>query len=130
MESPVLLDVSAAGGDFAKSVLEKLDHPTMVCNGPGPEGLCPLLTTGACDLVDAAHGIVFALDLDRPEHRAILRRYREVLGPDTPIRAVIRPDQAERYGDLLAEVEIWTHEPTVADLDGFAAEVESVDRFG
>ena len=32
------------------------------------------------------------------------------------------------YTDLLAEVEVWTHEPNVADLDGFAAEIEAADR--
>jgi hypothetical protein len=30
----------------------------------------------------------------------------------------------------LGDVEVWTHQPNVTDLDGFAAEVESVDRFG
>jgi hypothetical protein len=29
---------------------------------------------------------------------------------------------------VLADVEIWEHEPSVADLDGFAAEVEASDR--
>lgn len=128
MESFVLMDVPNVGGEFAKSILEKLEHPVMVCHGPGMGEICPLLAKGVCDKVDAAHGVVFALDLDRPQHRAILRRYREVLGPDIPIRAVVRPDQLERYAEDLASVEIWTHEPTVADLDGFAAEVESVDR--
>jgi hypothetical protein len=130
MESVVLLDVPDIGGEFARTILQKLEHPVMVCHGPGRGELCPILATGKCDLVDAAHGIVFALDLDRPQHRAILKKYREVLGPDIPIRAVVRPDQLERFKDVLADVEIWTHEPTVADLDGFAAEVESVDRLG
>jgi hypothetical protein len=128
MESFVLMDVPNVGGEFARSILEKLEHPVMVCHGPGLGEICPLLSKGVCDKVDAAHGVVFALDLDRPQHRTIIRRYREVLGPDTPIRAVVRPDQLEQYAEDLAGVEIWTHEPTVADLDGFAAEVESVDR--
>lgn len=29
---------------------------------------------------------------------------------------------------LLDEFEVWTHDPTMADLDGFAAEVDAVDR--
>ena len=41
---------------------------------------------------------------------------------------VVRTDQAGRYAALLAEVEAWEHEPSVADLDGFAAEVEATDR--
>ena len=44
-------------------------------------------------MVDSAHGIVFLLDLDRPQHRAILRRYREVVRADVPIRAVVKPGQ-------------------------------------
>ena len=130
MESVVLLDVPNVGGEFTQMILEKLEHPVMVCHGPGREELCPILATGKCDMVDAAHGIVFALDLDLPEHRAILKRYREAVGPDIPIRAVVRPDQLERFKDVLAGVEIWTHEPSVADLDGFAAEVEAVDHLG
>lgn len=129
MESVVLLDIPSVGGDFARELLEKFEHPTLVCHGPGSGEICPLLQSGHCDMVEAAHGVVFALDLDRPQHRDILKRYREVLGPGVPIRAVVRPDQLERFADVLADVEIWTHEPTVADLDGFAAEVESVDRF-
>jgi len=34
-----------------------------------------------------------------------------------------------RYADLLADVEVWRREPSVADLDGFAREVEAADRF-
>ena len=128
MESVVLLDIPTVGGEFARETLEKLEHPALVCHGPTWGELCPILRDGHCPLVGAAHGIVFALDLERPQHRAILKRYREVVGPDVPIRAVVRPEQVERYQDVLAEVEIWTHEPTVADLDGFAAEVEAVDR--
>ncbi|MFP5255318.1 MAG: hypothetical protein ACLGI8_05640 [Acidimicrobiia bacterium] len=45
-----------------------------------------------------------------------------------PIRVVTTPEQAVQHAALLAGVEVWTHEPTVADLDGFAAEVEAADR--
>ena len=129
MGSTVLLDLPSVAGNFAKELLGKFDHPALVCHGPGRGEICPLLTTGHCDMVEAAHGIVFALDLDRAQHRAILRHYRAVVGADVPIRAVVRPEQLERYRDVLAEVEVWTHEPTVADLDGFAAEVDTADRF-
>ena len=59
---------------------------------------------------------------------AIVERYRDLAGEDLPIRVVCTPDQAARFADLLAGVEVWEHDPTVADLDGFAAEVEAVDR--
>jgi len=74
--------------------------------------------------------VLFELDLDRPQHRAILRRYRELARPEVPIRAIVSPAQAERYADAFADVELLAHTPTVADLDGFAAEVEAADRVG
>jgi hypothetical protein len=41
---------------------------------------------------------------------------------------VICQEQAERYATLLQDIEVLTHDATVADLDGFAAEVEAADR--
>ena len=125
----VLLDVTPGeAGAFDASFLERTGHPVLVCHGPNVAQICPLLGGGGCPKFEAAHGIVFELDLDRPQHRAIVDRYRRLGRDDLPIRVVVRPGQADRYADLLSEVEVWTHEPTVADLDGFAAEVETVDR--
>lgn len=125
----VLLDVASGGGEFDRSILESVGHPVTICHGPAVGQLCPLLGGDGCEQFDQAHGIVFELDLDRPQHRAIVERYRRLARKDLPIRVVVRPDQAERYADLLDEVETWNHEPTVADLDGFAAEVEAADRW-
>jgi hypothetical protein len=125
----ILIDVTpGAEGEFDRSFLERTGHEVVVCHGPDPSALCPLLAGAGCENVDGAHGIIFELDLDRPQHRAILQRYREVTRPDVPIRAVVRSGQRDRYGDLLAPFEVWEHEPTVAELDGFAAEVEAADR--
>lgn len=125
----VLLDVSPGTGEaFEAAFLEKVGHPVLVCHGPHEGTLCPLLAGKGCADFEAAHGIVFELDLDRPQHRAIVHRYRELGREGMPIRVVVTPEQAQRYRDLLADVEVWTHEPTVADLDGFAAEVEAADR--
>ena len=124
----VLLDVLPGEGNFDRSILERLGHPVVECSGPEVMKLCPLLGGEGCEKFDQAHGIVFELDLDRPQHRAVVERYRELGRPDLPIRVVVRPEQQARYAELLAEVEVWDHSPTVADLDGFAAEVESVDR--
>jgi hypothetical protein len=124
----VLLDVADGQGDFDRSILERLDHPVLVCHGPQTMQLCPLLGGAGCPKFEQAHGIVFELDLDRPQHRAVVRRYRELARPDMPIRVVVRPGQAERYADLLQQVQTWNHDPNVAELDGFAAEVEAVDR--
>jgi hypothetical protein len=133
MERPhsgvILLDVPPGGdGEFDASFLERTGHPVVVCHGPADQP-CPLLGGQACPKYDAAHGIVFELDLELAQHRAIIERYRALGRPDLPIRVVVRPDQAERYRDTLAGVELWTREPTVADLDGFAARVEAADRF-
>ncbi|RPI11783.1 MAG: hypothetical protein EHM63_01090 [Actinobacteria bacterium] len=125
----ILIDVTpGTGGEFDRSFLERTGHDVVVCHGPEHGELCPLLAGTGCDMVDHAHGIVFALDLDRAQHRAILQRYRDVTRPEVPIRVVVRPGQRGKYADLLTEFEAWEHEPTVAELDGFAAGVEAADR--
>jgi UDP-N-acetyl-D-mannosaminuronic acid transferase (WecB/TagA/CpsF family) len=78
-------------------------------------------------MVDAAHGVIFQIDLDRPQHRAILKRYQEVVADDIPIVVVVRQGQKERFRELLAGVQTWETEPTISELDGFAAEVEAAD---
>ncbi len=126
----ILLDVPpGVTADFDLDILERLGHPVVVCHGPGGETMCPLLTGGGCPMYEDAHGIAFQLDLDHEQHRAVLRRYRELARPDLPIRVFATPEQAERYAELLVDFEVWAHEPNVADLDGFAAEVEAADRF-
>ncbi len=126
----VLLDALPGDDrDFDRSLFERWEHPVRQCAGPEVKTLCPLLGGHNCPLYAEAHGIVFKRDLDRPQHRAIVRRYREFACADLPIRVLCSPDQARRYRALLADVEVWDHEPTTADLDGFAAHVESVDRF-
>lgn len=125
----ILLDVvDQDTASFDRSFLERLGHRVAVCHGPEHGTLCPILSGAGCADVDGAHGIVFALDLDRPQHRAILKQYRKVARPDLPIRAVVRPGQDVRYAELLADVQVWVDEPSVADLDGFAAQVDAIDR--
>jgi hypothetical protein len=125
----ILIDITpGADGEFDRSFFERTGHEVVVCHGPDDGSVCPLLTGAGCDKVDGAHGIVFALDLDNAQHRAILRRYGKITSPDVPIRAVVRPGQREAYAELIDQFEVWEQEPTVADLDGFAAEVEAVDR--
>ena len=124
----ILIDVApGAEGEFDRSFLERNGHPVFVCHGPEHGALCPILAGTGCEHVEHAHGIIFVLDLERPQHRAILARYRDVVRADIPIRAIVAPGQRERYQDLLAQVEVCEHEPTVFELDGFAAEVESVE---
>jgi hypothetical protein len=125
----ILIDVLPGSEcEFDRSFLERTGHQVVVCHGPGHAGVCPLLAGTGCEMVDRAHGIVFALDLDQDQHRAILQRYYEVTRPDVPIRAVVRPGQREKYADQLGAFDVWEHEPNVADLDGFAAGVDSADR--
>jgi hypothetical protein len=126
----ILVDIASGEDDFDRAFLERTGHAVVVCHGPNHATLCPMLAGTGCAKVDEAHGIVFVLDLERPQHRAILRRYREVTRPEVPIRAVVRPGQRERFAGTLDGVELWENEPTVADLDGFAAGVEAADRAG
>lgn len=129
-EGVILLDVAAGDGEFDREMLERFGHVVRVCHGPEHGSLCPLLAGTGCPEFEDAHGIVFELDLDRPQHRAILERYQQLVRPDVPIRAVVTPEQAEQHAELLRGVEILTHDPSVAEIDAFAAEVDSADRFG
>ena len=128
MDEGVILDVTPGRfEDVDRRVLEGSGHQVLVCHGPGVDHPCPIIS-GHCELLDAAHGVVFQLDLAQPTHRAILQRYREELGPETPLGAVVRPGQEREHAELLDGVRVWTHSPTAGELDGFAAEVEAVDR--
>ena len=122
----LILDVTSADGDFDRTFLERLGHPVLGCHGPEIGHLCPILKDG-CEMVSSAHGIVFQLDLGRPQHRAILKRYQEVVADDIPIAVVVGKGQRQQFGSLLAGVHVWESEPNASELDGFAAEVEAAD---
>jgi hypothetical protein len=125
----ILLDVLDNTEErFDVSFLERNDHPVTVCHGPAPGAACPLLAEGICEKYTDAHGIIFELDSDDAQHRAIVAEYRRS-NPDVPIRVVVSEEQLERYRGLLSGVEVWLHQPTAFDLDGFAAEVEAADRY-
>ncbi len=124
--SGLILDVTALEDPPDKDFLEKLGHPVLTCHGPAYGHTCPIVS-GNCEMVDAAHGVIFQLDLDRPLHRFLLKRYQEVLDDATPIVAVVAPGQEEKYQDILRDVQVWIGEPSVAELDGFSARVESAD---
>jgi hypothetical protein len=128
-EGVVLLDVPpGAEGEFDREMLERMGHPVLVCHGPEAETTCPLLTGQGCPLFEQAHGIVFKLDTGVEQHRAIVERYRQLARPGLPIRVMV-PGSGTDGAGLPGDVELWSHEPTVAELDGFAAEVEAADRF-
>lgn len=129
MASVVLLDLPEGdSGSFDRSFLGRVGHDVAVCHGPSMESVCPLLGGQGCEHFEQAHGIVFSFDLDRPQHRAILDRYRAAGAEGLPMRVVATEAQATRYADALDGLTVWTHQPTVADLDGFAAEVDAFDR--
>jgi hypothetical protein len=107
--------------------LERRGHHIVYCAGPPRATLCPILRNGFCEKLASASGVIFDLDLDRAQHRAILARYRQVLGPDIPIRIMVTPRQAVRYAKLLAPNQTWTGSPTGAEVDAFAAMLETID---
>ena len=125
----IILDVTPGSAVFETDFLERLGHPVLVCHGPMHD-VCPLLEDEAsCEMLESAHGVVFQLDLDRADHRDILAKYREVLAEERPIRVVVMPGQEQTYAQLLEGCQVWTHQPNAGELDGFAAQVEAVDRF-
>jgi len=126
MSEPVVLDVNPDPNELAweQEWLERLDLPVITCSGPHQVGACPLLQGQPCGKVEKADGILFQLDLDREDHREILRIYTETL--DVPIRVVVTTEQQRAYPDLLHNVEVFTPPVGPAALDAFASEVTSV----
>lgn len=106
--------------------LERRGHHVVYCAGPPQASLCPILRNGFCEKLAAASGVIFDLDLDRAQHRAILARYRQVLGPEVPIRVMVTDSQAERHAHVLRDVITWTGQPTITDVDDFAAMLETI----
>lgn len=127
----MILDVTPGDHEgFERRLLEGMGHRVEVCHGPGvgDHTHCPLLEEGTCDLINAAHGVVFKLDLDRDYHRQILQRYKQTLPDDMPIAVAVQPGQDAQFAELLVGVYVWSHTPSATDLDGFAALVEAADR--
>jgi hypothetical protein len=123
-----ILDVTPGDHErFERHLLEGMGHPVMVCHGPESDHDCPLLEDGSCELVTKAHGIVFKLDLERGLHREILAAYRATIPDDMPLAVSVQAGQEETYADLLDGFYVWSHSPTTAELDGFAALVEAAD---
>ena len=127
MEDYILFDVPGGEEPRDHAFLEQLGHRVMVCPGPGPGKPCPILTGEGCELAENAHGIVFELDLDQPQHRDILTQYKKSLRSDVPIRVVVKPEQVEQYPEELKGLKVLTHTPVAGDLDALAAEVEASD---
>jgi hypothetical protein len=128
--TPALIHFDVPHGDDEAHarLMDRLGHPATVCHGPSEDSLCPILAEeGHCPLIDAAHGVVFEFDLDDGTHREILNRYLEVIDRDVPVRVIVAPDVYERHKEMLVGVDVWTHEPTAGELDGFAALVEAAD---
>lgn len=127
-DSYILFDLPVGEEPVDRAFLEGLGHEVRVCHGPPQGTLCPILTDEGCPLAQGAHGIIFELDLGRPQHRAILERYKSSLRSDVPIRVVARQDQIARHRETLAGLHTWTRTPVAGDLDAMAAEVESSQR--
>lgn len=107
--------------------LGRLSHPVEVCHGPGNDTSCPILLGERCEKIANAHGIIFQLDLERSEHREVLREYRRQIPSNVPLRVVVQPGQDRSYAELLRGLPVWTHDPSPVDLEGFAAMVEAAD---
>ena len=123
MDDYILFDTPGGSDPPDRKFLEQLGHRVMVCPGPAPGTVCPILSGEGCELAEGAQGIVFELDLDSPQHQEILTKYKESLRGDVPIRVVVRPGQAEKYPNLVKGLKVLTHAPVAGDLDALEAEV-------
>ena len=125
----VLLVVPEDADQFTACILQKLEHRVITCHGPTGRHDCPLVHGQGCAWFNEAHGIVFALDLRLPEHAAIVRHYEDLAasaGRELPIRVIV--PAGSDAPTTLGDVPTWYGDPTVAQLDGFAALVEATDR--
>ena len=125
-ESVILVDMPDGVPRVDVEALRNMGHLVRTCRGPRHGEACPILATGGeCSLVAEVHGIVFGLDLKRPSHRAILSKYKDAVEPGLPIRVLVESIEPGEYLDLVDGVEIWLHDPTAGELDGFSARVDS-----
>jgi hypothetical protein len=125
----MILDVTPGDYEhFERHLLEGTGHRVESCHGPDSRhGGCPLLEGETCTLIDEAHGVVFKLDLERETHRRILEVYKRALPEGAPIAVALEEGQEDTFSDLLTGIHVWNHQPTSAELDGFAALVEAAD---
>lgn len=127
-DSYILFDIPEGDQPKDRAFLENLGHRVMVCNGPEFGKACPILEDGECELASGAHGIVFEFDLDRPEHRAILSKYKKSPPGGVPIMVVVPRAQWGRNAELLKGLRVLPHVPVAGDLDALEALVDAADR--
>jgi hypothetical protein len=82
--------------------LEAAGLTVSICGGPDalPGRVCPLVGGKSCPMVDAADVVVHDLDLDKAEHRAVLRTLRRVHS-DTPVVLELPQSTARDHAVLL-----------------------------
>jgi hypothetical protein len=100
----VLIENPDMGAGFAaERVLQDAGYEVAVCGGPDrlPDHECPLVHDGRCGLSEGADAIVHSLNLDRPEHAAVLRALRDRL-PDVPIVVEVPAPAMVRHEALLS----------------------------
>lgn len=88
------------------------------CLGPDTSAACPLLAGEACPKAAGVDLILFQLDLSSPDHRKILRAYRD----DHPAKviAVVSAQEQLWWGSELEGVELIVGPPRISDLGALA----------
>ncbi len=125
----ILIDVVDEDyGAFAQSFIEKAGHTATVCSGPTRTHPCPVLQGNHCEHLEGAAGVVFQFDLDDPIYRRLLEVYKDSVPSHLPLRVVVSEEQQKKYANLLRGVDVWVKEPSISELDGFSAEVESASQ--
>jgi hypothetical protein len=99
----VLVENADSGVGFAmQELLKNAAFDVQYCGGPDRlrGHRCPLVTEGRCSLVEGADVVVHSLNLDRPDHAAVLQGIRD-LHPDTPVVVEVPTPVMEKHADLL-----------------------------
>ena len=90
-----------AAAEALSAALRAAGTRPIVCTGPTSDGgACPLLVDEPCPVLADADAVVFDLDLDRDDDRAVLRTL--VQDPAAPPVVTERSrDEARRHADVL-----------------------------
>lgn len=115
-------------GYSMERLLIERGYDVAVCEGPdcNQARRCPLVATGECDLAANADVIVHSLNLDRPDHAAVLQALRERC-PGARIVVEIPTPSIARHQELLEGCSILRFPATRTTLNN-AVEVAVASR--
>lgn len=99
----VIENADPASREAERRALRARGLDVVDCGGPRDLGVagCPVVTSGRCSLVEHADVVLFDLDLDNEDDRAVLAAMRAA-HPDVPVVLEVPTAKARRHAGVLA----------------------------